>query len=83
MIRSVDELFEVCGGPARVGRAIGKSTEHAAAMKRRSSVPTDYWHDLVEWAKGQGLEGVTFDVLGRIHAKAPKSSTPQTAGAPQ
>lgn len=83
MIRSVDELFEVCGGPARVGRAIGKSTEHAAAMRRRSSVPTDYWAVLVEWAKGEGLEAVTFDTLGRIHAKAPISVSPQTAGANQ
>lgn len=85
MIQSVDELFECCGGPARVGRAIGIPTEHAASMKRRGSIPSDYWVRLVEWADSVGLAtDVTFESLARIHAKpAPAQPDPQPAGVNQ
>lgn len=62
---STDEIFDRFGGPAAVGRLIGVSTEHAAAMKRRGSIPPAYWADLIAHAAEHGI-GLTSDDLVRI-----------------
>lgn len=68
-MRTVDDVFEAFGGPAAVGKAIGKSTEHAAAMRRRGSIPVDYWLDLIAAADKAGIEGVNTEALTRMHAR--------------
>lgn len=66
MVDTINSLFSLFGGPAAVGRAIGKSTEHASGMKRRKSVPVEYWPSLIESEKGREL-GLTNDDLVKIH----------------
>lgn len=78
---TVNDIFSSCGGPAQVGRAIGKSTEHATAMRRRGSIPVAYWPALVEWAKAEGVEGVTHESLVLAHARRRASSADGIAGA--
>jgi hypothetical protein len=70
MIDSVDKLFDTLGGPAKVGSIIGKSTEHAASMRRRGSIPVDYWPPLVAAAASRKVEGLTFEALTRMHVKS-------------
>lgn len=64
---TLDDVFEEFGGPAEVGRAIGKSTEHAASMRRRGSIPVEYWPALLAQARGRGIRGLTYELLVRIH----------------
>lgn len=65
-MESLDSLYRAFGGPAQVGRAISVSTEHAASMRRRGSIPNVYWQALLSAAKEKGIEGVTLEVLWRI-----------------
>lgn len=67
---TVSAIFDRFEGPANVGRAIGKPTEHATAMKRRGSIPVRYWPDLIRVAEHEGIEGVTYADLVTAHASA-------------
>lgn len=66
-MQTIDELYEAFGGAAEIGRAIGKSTEHAAIMKRRGSIPVEYWLRLTEAARERGIPGVTCESLTVMH----------------
>ncbi|RAI33736.1 hypothetical protein [Rhodoplanes serenus] len=66
---TIDDLFDTLGGPAEIGRVIGKSTEHAAAMKRRGSIPVGYWPALVAEAERRGIGSLDYEALVRMHAE--------------
>lgn len=66
-ITSVDELIDLIGGPAALGRAIGITTEHASVMKQRKSIPVARWGSLIRSEAGKSL-GLTPDTMLRIHA---------------
>ena len=63
---SIESLFAQLGGPSEVGRIIGRSTEHAAAMKRRKSIPVRYWSKLVVAAQQNGVD-LNADRLTKLH----------------
>lgn len=65
-MQTVDAIFDALGGPAEIGRIIGKSTEHASSMKRRGSIPVDYWPRLAEAAFERGLP-ITYETLVQVH----------------
>lgn len=79
MADSVDTLFEALGGAARVGAIIGKSTEHAAAMRRRRSIPVAYWPALIADARARAITGVSYETLALMHAQPAASSEPARA----
>jgi hypothetical protein len=51
----LDILFSELGGPAGVGRMLGIATEHAAAMKRRGSIPIEHWPVMILSPIGKAL----------------------------
>jgi len=63
-MNTFSELFDELDGPANVGRIIGVSTEHAAIMRRRNSIPAKYWDRLVH-----GSRAVSYDLLASLAAK--------------
>jgi hypothetical protein len=65
-METVHDLFEAFGGPAAVGRILGTTTEHAAQMKRRKSIPVRWWPHLISAAKEQKIKLTEADLL-RIH----------------
>jgi hypothetical protein len=69
-MKTVDELFEAWPEPrvANFARDLGVTTEHAAQMKRRKSVPVQYWSDIVRASAERGISGVNFEVLVEIHS---------------
>lgn len=78
---TVSDIFERLGGPAKVGGAIGKSTEHAAIMRRRGSIPVRYWSALMA-AKPPKGKSVTYADLVAAHTPACRDSDlPKTASA--
>ena len=70
---TVAELFDAFDGPANVGRAIGVTTEHAAAMKRRQSIPVPYWPKLIAAARERRISGITYESLTYLHAERAES----------
>lgn len=73
-----DQVFEACGGAAEIGRAVGVSTEHAAAMRRRGRIPSRYWMDLVRDAKARGVIPVTYEALACIDAQSARERQSQS-----
>lgn len=61
-------IFAALGGPAAVGRIIGKPVEHTTLMRRRRSIPVAYWPTLIEHADAKRIEGVTYTALVTAHA---------------
>jgi len=70
IMKTIDDIFAAFGGPAAVGRAIGKSTEHAASMRRRRSIPVAYWPALIQRAAERGIR-LTAEMLVEMHARVP------------
>ena len=65
---SVAGIFDAFDGPAAVGRAIGVTTEHAASMRRRGSIPVGYWPDLLSEGGKHEPPIVTHQDLIEAHA---------------
>jgi hypothetical protein len=68
VMRTLDDLYSTFGGAAVIGRIIDKPVEHAAAMRRRGSIPVEYWPALLSSAKANGIR-LTSDMLMAMHAK--------------
>ncbi len=75
---SIESLFAQLGGPSEVGRIIGKSTEHAAAMKRRKSIPVRYWSKLMMASQQNGVD-LNADRLTKLHDHAAAQPAPEPA----
>jgi hypothetical protein len=67
LMDTVDDVFAEFGGPTALGRAIGVKPSTASEMKRRQSIPIDYWQKLTEAARERGLEDLTYEKLVSIH----------------
>lgn len=78
---TVDAIFKAFKGPANVGRAIGKRTEHAVQMRRRGSIPVTYWPALISYAEANKVPGVSYATLVAAHAQRRQSSQAVDAGA--
>lgn len=79
---TVDDIFHLLGGPAEVGRIIGKSTEHAASMRRRGSVPVRYWAAIIDASAQRNVSEITHAALVAAHTAYPPPTMP-AGGAPE
>jgi hypothetical protein len=68
-MQTIEDVFIAFGGPAKIGQAVGISTEHAAAMKRRNSIPVAYWPALIASARERGISCITYESLTLLHAE--------------
>ena len=71
---TITDLFTKLGGPAVVGQMIGVATVHAALMRRRGSIPANYWERLV---KKSGK--VTLEQLASIAAQSKRNRREEAA----
>lgn len=67
-MKNVADIFELMGGPANLGRAIGVPTQHASVMKRRGSIPVTYWPKLLKAAAASKIR-IDADALARVHER--------------
>lgn len=67
---AVSNIINAFGGTSAFARAIGVGQSTASEMKRRGSIPAEYWVLLVRAADDVGVVNVTFENLARIHAVA-------------
>jgi hypothetical protein len=66
---SVADIFSALGGPTAVARILGVRPSTASEMKRRGSIPAEYWRDLVLAAERKGVRGIDAATLAEIHAR--------------
>lgn len=77
MVTDIDSLFQAFGGPTKVGEAIGVSRGHAANMRARGSIPSEYWESLVADAARREIPGVTLEALAKIASTRRKPASEQ------
>lgn len=76
-METIADIFDALKGPAAVGRALSVGASTASEMKRRASIPAEYWAQLVEHAQSVGRHDITYETLALVHAKA-KGRLPTT-----
>lgn len=70
---TVDDVFAAFGGPTAFARALSlKGASTASEMRRRSSIPVEYWQRLVDIAPASGAPGLTYEKLVVMHSKQPE-----------
>ena len=69
MSKTVSDLIDLWPDPkvANFGRDIGTTVEHAATIKRRNSIPVQYWPNVVAGAKARKITGINYDALVNAH----------------
>lgn len=78
-MQTVSQIFDAVGGPSAVARLLGVGNSTASEMKRRGSIPVDYWPTLVAAARERGIEGLTYESLALMHAKRKASASHEPA----
>lgn len=66
---NIKSLIQNLDGPSKVARALRKGPSTVSEMSRRGSIPPEYWREILDLAKDQGLKDVTADYLVDIHAR--------------
>ncbi len=69
-MESVAAIFVAFGGSAAVARILNVGPSTASEMKRRASIPAEYWPELVQEASRRGIEGLTLESLATLYARA-------------
>ena len=69
-MKTISDIFNVFGGPAAVARVLNVGQSTASEMKRRESIPVEYWPDLVDEAKRLGRDDITMESIAFIMAEA-------------
>ena len=64
---TVADLIDQFGGSTKFAAVIGKGPSTASEMKRRQSIPVEYWPTIIRAAEGAGIAGLTTDELVRLH----------------
>jgi len=73
-MNSVANLIDSFGGNSRFAEIIGKGPSTVSEMKRRRSIPVDYWPAIIAAAPGHGVEGLDSEFLMKIHVGSPASA---------
>lgn len=80
LMRTVSDIFDAFGGNAAIGRVLGVNPSTASEMKRRESIPVEYWPMLVEAAKQNEKPEINFESLAIIMAEAGTRRRNERAG---
>ncbi|PCI04614.1 MAG: hypothetical protein COB78_09995 [Hyphomicrobiales bacterium] len=65
-MENISDVFEAFGGPAQFARSLGIKGSTASEMKRRASIPVEYWPSLVKAGQAAGLV-IDNDTLVKVH----------------
>jgi hypothetical protein len=67
-MKNVVDLFTSLGGTSAVARVLGVGPSTASEMKRRRSIPPEYWAQLVAEAARVSATEITYESLALAHA---------------
>lgn len=62
----IEQIFEDLGGTSAVAKLIGVGQSTASEMKRRKSIPVEYWPAIVSADKAE-MTGITYDRMVAAH----------------
>lgn len=79
-INTISDLIDAFGGSTRFAAVIGKNPSTASEMKRRGSIPVEYWPKVIDGARDAGIHGISNDTLVQLHI-APSALTAPAAEA--
>lgn len=68
-LSTVPGLIDAFGGATAFAAVIGKIPSTASEMKRRGSIPVDYWPTLVAASTGRPFGPLTYEHLVGMHLK--------------
>lgn len=66
---AIHDIFDVLGGPAAVARELRIKPSTASEMKRRGSIPAEYWAELAAIAERRRHPEINTDLLAALHAR--------------
>lgn len=64
---TIGDLISAFDGNTKFAAIIGKNASTASEMKRRNSIPIEYWPRIIKAAREMGIEGVSNDTLVALH----------------
>lgn len=62
----LEQIFEDLGGTSAVAKMIGVGQSTASEMKRRKSIPVEYWPAIVSSEKAEE-HSITYDRMVAVH----------------
>jgi len=69
-ITDIESVFPVFGKLADMARVLNVGHSTVSEMRRRKSIPVEYWPTLVEEAERRGRKDLTLEKLVEITAEA-------------
>lgn len=72
-MHTVADIVDQLGGPTEFGRICGFSVNQASRgsdIRRRGSIPVDYWPKIIKAANDRGLP-ITYETLVAANTAAP------------
>lgn len=57
------EVITALGGNAALGRTLGIGASAVSEMRRRDSIPAEYWRAIVDAAAAKGRADITLEAL--------------------
>jgi hypothetical protein len=74
VMQTASDIINVLGGNAKVADFLGVGPSTVSEMKRRNSIPVEYFPKLVKVAEREGVKALTLEKLVRIMAKKRRST---------
>ena len=75
MITTPASAIDLLGGPGVIASATKRKYTTVSSWHARQSIPVDAWPELIAMAEGKGVEGITYQTLAEVHAKAKAERT--------
>lgn len=66
---AVSDIFDALGGPATIARELRIKPSTASEMKRRGSIPAEYWAELALVAERRRHPEINANLLAALHAR--------------
>ena len=67
-MQTISDLIDKFGGSTKFAAVIGKNPSTASEMKRRGSIPVEYWATVLSAASERGFKDITSERLIELHA---------------
>jgi hypothetical protein len=69
-ISNISDVFNIFPTNVRMADALGVGPSTVSEMKRRGSIPVEYWPVLVDAAKSAGRQDLTLERMAIVSAEA-------------
>ena len=71
-MKTIENIFDELGGPAKVAELLDVKKSTASEMKRRKAIRVCYWPALVQICRDRRVSGVNYNMLVELHREDSK-----------